>query len=221
MRPRALSHRGSIQASGYFFDTLLVPEMQARARILAIWQDGAKVYRIAQGLLLELPATQRIDCRAALGTPLVRENGLLLAAPLAADELKMLAAPLNSLVLVRGGIAEAHAVDEGMREETANWIDTSVFQIAAVRPLADAPDTPKLLAPPVVFDARAQLQGVPPASDELIGLLTMLQGRRDPLQSSGGFRDSSRRENIIATLLAPLTALFSSLVNGQIGRAHV
>src|SRR5918996_578580 len=59
IRPKALTHRGVVEAAAFFVDTSLNSPIEARRRALALWVPGAAVYREPGGWLIRLPAPRR------------------------------------------------------------------------------------------------------------------------------------------------------------------
>ncbi|MBC8103675.1 MAG: hypothetical protein H7Z41_13950, partial [Cytophagales bacterium] len=176
VRPRALVHRGVVEASGFWFDTRQTAPEETRKRILALWVPGAVVYRVADGLALCLPSPRTISTGLAPGVPLVQIGSLLAAAPLQPDEIKALAAPAGAMLLVRGGVATAYPLSPDQTEDPADWLAGEDFIALSVRSLGNTPPAPLLVAAPLGFDARARLEGVGPAAPELAQVLAALRG---------------------------------------------
>ncbi|MES1245734.1 MAG: bpX6 domain-containing protein [Acidobacteriota bacterium] len=182
--PRALVHRGVVEASGFLVDATLAGPLEARRRVVDLWVPGTAVYQVARGWLVRLPAPQRVACDLAPGLPLVAEKvapgGTLVGAPLDPVELRALDPPAGSVVRPRAGhtVAERHA--EADREDPAAWLDVEGFGFAPTSSLGAPPVQPRLSSPaPVEFDARTRLKGVPAAAPELAEVLAALS-RREP-----------------------------------------
>ncbi|WP_394824023.1 bpX6 domain-containing protein [Pendulispora albinea] len=135
-RPRRLVHRGSILASGFVLSTRVVGEDAARARILRL--EGADVFRVDHLLVVRLRTEARVHCDSSLGAPLVRYGQLHSPAPLEPDEVAMLrGAPLGdggdrraeAVVRIAGGLAAVVALEAGLREDVAQWLDVSAFAV--------------------------------------------------------------------------------------------
>jgi hypothetical protein len=132
-----------VLACGIAIDTLLVGEIEARARIIRLSQAataGSAAFRVGSALVLRLPAPVADDCAASVGTPLVRYGRLLAAAALVPDEEKALASFEDAVVLVAGGVATVTPLRDDIREDISQWIDVSEFGVVdAVLPLAGLP----------------------------------------------------------------------------------
>ena len=175
VRPRALKHRGTVDAAGFIFDTQLIGMAEARRRVLAVWTQGVQVFQLDDTLLVCLPASQQVSCDVAMGTPLVRSNSRLLAAPLAADELKALDAPGNSVVLVRGGVLVAIQLFDSISQHPADWLDVESFRVLQTSSLGAPPAAPRIAEEKLSFDARQKLDGVPSEVPELAEVLAALR----------------------------------------------
>ena len=195
VRPRALVHRGIVEAAGLWFDLPWLGVDEARRRILALWSPGTKIYRVADGLCVRWPAPRRIACDRALGLPLVAAGRILTAAPLAADELDKLTAmspPAGSLALVQGAVAVIEPLLDSVLESPETWCDVEVFAVIEMRSLGSQPDAPHIVAEPEPFDARERLDGVPPEAPELAELLAALRSGKTRGKASAHASDTSR-----------------------------
>jgi hypothetical protein len=178
LRPRALSYRGVIRAAGFYIDVALTGGHEARHRILAFWTPGSSVYRVGgNGLVLRLASPVVVECDQSPGVPLVHWQGSLYGAPLATDELKMVSAPMNSVVLVRGGAAIIEPLSDRQLERVETWIEVGSFVSIEVTSLGEEMAPPRMVAEKVEFDPRRQLDGVPPESPELNEVIAALRSR--------------------------------------------
>jgi hypothetical protein len=175
VRPRALKHRGTVDASGFVFDRRLIGIAEARRRVLAVWTQGAQVFQLDDALLVRLPSPQQVSCAAATGAPLVKSNDVLLAAPLAADELKAIDAPGNSVVLVRGGAIAVVPLFDSISQHPADWLDVELFKVIETSSLGAPPAAPRIAEEKPSFDARQKLDGVPSEAPELAEVLAALR----------------------------------------------
>jgi hypothetical protein len=161
VRPRALVHEGRHPAAALLLEAALVPEAEARRRILAAWQPGDRIHAIEGGLLHRFARPRSLVAGEAGGLLLVEERGLLLGLPLAAVERERLAAPPGVVVVARGG--EAVALEPGAALDPAAWLSLHV-PIVRVEPLGAPPAAPDP-APAPPDDLRVTL-GVPAPSME-------------------------------------------------------
>jgi len=182
VRPRALTHRGVVEASAFLVDAALAGPLEARRRILALWVPGATVYRDPLGWLIRLPSPRRVRCDRSPGLPLTAEKVVggraLVSAPFAADELRALDPPEGATVHLHAGVTRIERPVEADRVDPASWLDVAGFQVADAATLGPPPVEPQAHPPgPVAFDPRTRLKGVPPASPELAELLAALRSR--------------------------------------------
>ncbi len=143
--------RGRQLAHAVWFDPSLV--LDIRVRVLALWASGAELRACDDGLLLKLATPTRLDVGTAPGLVLIENGGLTCV-----DR----AAPVGSILLLRGGTIRTFVVAELPPVNPANWLDVSGFSVARVEPLGP----PAAPAPaPAGFDVRVALRR-PPTSVE-------------------------------------------------------
>src|SRR5918996_551997 len=144
IRPKALTHRGVVEAAAFFVDTSLNSPLEARRRALALWVPGAAVYREPGGWLIRLPAPRRVRAERSPGLPLTAEKAAagraLAGAPFAPDELRAIDPPEGATVRLRAGATRVERPAESDRVDPASWLDTAPFAVAP---------TPSPRAPPV------------------------------------------------------------------------
>jgi hypothetical protein len=175
VRPRALKFRGTVEAAGFLFDARLLGLAEARRRALAVWTQGAQVFRFDEVLLVRMPASHQVVCDKAIGAPLVKSNDVLFAAPFEADERKAIDAPPNSVVLVRGGEVVIVELYNSISEPPADWLDVERFAVVESASLGAPPAAPRLVEEKPDFDARKKLDGVPAEAPELAEVLAALR----------------------------------------------
>jgi serine/threonine protein phosphatase PrpC len=186
IRPRRAVHRGSVLASGLAVDTRLVPEAEARARILRLSVHNATAYRVGPFVIARFAEPARLDCAASGGAPLVRYGRLLSSAPLEPDEQAALDTPIESAVIVAAGLASAAPLDDAAREDMALWLDVSSFELVKhVRPLGGVAAEPEALIAVGDADVRAPL-GLPPLNEEAAEIARALAQRGGAGGGGGG-----------------------------------
>lgn len=174
LRLRHPIHRGSVLASALAFDLAHTDEATARRRILELSAQLDEVVRAGDVLIALLHTPLRVQSSAAVGAPLVRHGRLWTAAPLAPDELAALPAARAAVVLVAGGCARAHFLDELPREQLTAWLDLSMLECRFELESLGAPAAaPRLVLAEVQMEARRSL-GVAPLAGEGQGLLRSL-----------------------------------------------
>lgn len=172
-----------------------------RARVLAAWEPGARIFALRHGFVVLWPTPRRMACTDAPGMPLVLEGSVLSAGP------GLSAAPSGAtarkIVLPWQGALEVH--DLGVLEEIAvhQWLDVSV-PLTTVTPLGSPPAPPTLPAAPALRatfgrgppDPRAvrvaeALEGAAPVAKAPMlaraagGVLGWLRGRRGAPRATG------------------------------------
>jgi hypothetical protein len=182
VRPRALTHRGVVDAAAFFVSTALTGPVEARRRVLALWVPGASVYRDPRGWLIRLPEPRRVRSDQSPGLPLtlekVADGRALVSAPFAAEELRALDPPEGATVHLHGGVTRIERPAEADRVDPAAWLDVTAFAVTDPASLGAPPVEPKAHPPgPVAFDPRLRLKGVPPAAPALTALLAALRSQ--------------------------------------------
>lgn len=182
--PRALGWIGTHAFEALWLDRSLLGEDAARRRILSLWRPGVSVRSLAGGYLITLATPQQLDARRAPGLPLLRVQGRLLSVPLSPAEWDALAPPPGAVLLLRGGVIEAHNPDDAPTVQPARWLDLDALVPSVVAPLGDPPP------PPEVVEAARSLAsqlGILP-DDEAAALLAALEQRSsEPAPSGGGW----------------------------------
>ena len=67
IRPRAVTHRGNVHASGFIIGFDPVRPERAQRRVLTAWQTDARVYRLETALVLVLPEPVLVSVETAIG----------------------------------------------------------------------------------------------------------------------------------------------------------
>jgi MoxR-vWA-beta-propeller ternary system domain bpX6 len=185
IRPRHLAHRGTVIATGFAIDPVLVGVACARRRVLAVWTPGAVVREHGGLLVVTRLRPTRVRVALAPGAPLVEQLGMVVAMPLERDEAEAIASP-GAVVLVREGVAEVVPTGAMRVLDVAAWIDLTEFTVAEVEALAAPPVRAAIPAPPSA-DMRA-LAGIAAADRDaaavLAGLLSARQGGVVPVSLS-------------------------------------
>ncbi|HYU34290.1 MAG TPA: bpX6 domain-containing protein [Thermoanaerobaculia bacterium] len=190
-RPKAPAWRGVVDAAGFLVDAALTGETEARRRILALWEPGATVHRVARGWLIRLPRTRRVRCDQAPGLPLTAEKvpvgRALVSAPFTPEDLRAIDPPDGALVRLWAGDTLVERPSQEDRVDPAAWLDISAFVVTPMVTLGAPPVTPR---PPAreaaAFDLRARLRGVPPPAPELAEVLAALSRRKSGGAEAGG-----------------------------------
>ena len=220
LRPRALIHRGTISAIGFYVDARLIGGNEARRRILTLWTPGSSVYRIDNGLVIRFPSPVWIDCGNSPGLPLINLKGSLYGAPFASDELSGIGAPMNSIVLVRGGEAVVEPLPDKQLVDLESWIEVAAFDSVQVNSLGIELAPATLVSEKVEFDPRAQLDGVPPESPELAKVISALRSkvRKGTGEAREEFVESGlleRLQSLLVRVASGIRSLFTDLASGR------
>lgn len=203
VQPRQFVHRGSVLASGFLLRWELTGVHEARQRVLPLLRGGAQVKTTGDAFIVLLPEPLRVIAEESIGEPLVRNQRILTALPLDAEEIEQSGIPQDSVVFARAGELHTVQLTALADEDISSWIDTSEAAVAEVVSLGPPPQPPQFI--PVKFDAREDLPGVPPAAPELKQLL---QEIRQLKESSSPSRKS--RWNVSGAWTST-RALFDSL----------
>jgi hypothetical protein len=123
---------GMREVHAIWFDIGLLGDAQARVRVLAHWQTGARLHLTGGGYLLMLVKPMMADCRKLDGLALCKVDGVLASAPLADDERH--AVPPGACLLVRGAQVHAVATTKENEVDAGAWIDLSAIVVCT--PLA-------------------------------------------------------------------------------------
>lgn len=176
--------RGSQLVRALWFDCALLGEDEARRRLLAAWETGARAHRVEEGYLLVWKAARRLLCEGAPGLPLCEQDGVLASAPLLAAERAGVAS--GSAVLVRGASLHVHPLDAGTGIDPSCWLDLSALPVCVALAMPSAPQADFVAAAPQAApDVRSLLgAAVPPPSPERTAFLRAAaggarRGRRD------------------------------------------
>ena len=144
MTPERLLHKGTVTAAAFLFDTAFLGELEARRRVLALWEPGVRVSQSEDGALvatLARPVTLAVD--SAPGLPLIRERGHLLALPLTKREWEALRPSPECLIRAQSGMVTVLSLAELEPIEPADWLELEGLAFIATRPR---------IAPPPVSD---------------------------------------------------------------------
>jgi len=123
---------GSQPVRALWFDCALQGEDEARRRVLAHWETGARAYALHNGYLLEWRAPRRLLCEQLDGLPLCEHGGRLTSAPLLAGESAEIVP--GHVVLVQGATLHSFELGPQLRIDPSRWIDLSALVLCA--PLA-------------------------------------------------------------------------------------
>jgi hypothetical protein len=204
---------GMREIHAIWFDVALIGEAQARRRVLAWWQAGARLHRAADGYVLTLARPQYADCDTLDGLALCRVDGILSSAPLAADERH--AVPHGGCWLVRGAQALTFSLTAAEAIDPAAWIDLGAiaireplkFPVAKARATLDAPEESKSL--------RDILEGaIPPPSKRREEFLQAVQAQVHK-KKGGGIGRAAASAGMAAAAGAGLLAMFASMLFGR------
>ncbi len=202
MNPRRLVHCGNVNAAAFWIDESILGQETARLRILEM-AEVDEVRRVANGLFVRLRAPVRVTCARTPGVPLVMCRNLLLGAPLDDDEIDLLAAPRNSVVLVRAGQTIVVDPDSCPKEDLSSWIDLSAWNQMKVRPLGAILTSPGRAIETKEVNTR-EIAGIGPQPQEAKDILATLG--RAPQEVS-----TPNRSGWASSLLTSLSTWISSL----------
>jgi len=168
---------------GIWFDLDLLGEQEARRRVLAHWQAGARLHLAGGGYLLSLAHAKFADCGRLDGVALCKVDQILSSAPLATDEKHEV--PYGGCWLVRGAQAHAYQLADANRVDPAAWID--VGAIVLRKPLAMPASTPQVaLGEPDAHKSLREIleDTIPPPSKQRDAFLRHVQAAK-PSRAGG------------------------------------
>ena len=218
-------------ASGLLFDTRLLGEDRARARILGLEGSAFDVFRSGPDarasepraresgdgpwLIVRFAEDVRTSTHASSGTPLVRYGSIHASAPLEDDERSCIdgAHPGTVVVVVEGAIASVVLLDEDSRIDISEWLDVTAFEtVEDVQSLGAPPTAPVFRLAPEYRDVRKALQ-MAPLEARGAALLEALREQR-AARTEGSRRQAPERGAASRglSLLARVTLAVSSLL---------
>ncbi|MCP4873367.1 MAG: hypothetical protein GY898_32145 [Proteobacteria bacterium] len=218
-RPHHLVHRGSVEASGFVLDADLLGVEVVQRRVLSRWRPGTRVLQQGPTTLLLLREPARVRRIDAPGEPLVPDEELLTAAPIAAED----AATASAGVVARprGGVWEIVPRASFEPVDPASWIDVDRFQTAALTALGGAPRAAVLAPPEPDASARAVFDEVPeldPDAAAAIAEFVDPEASRGAKPAGGGGGLGAALGSLAAPFVSLLDRLFGSR-GGEAGQA--
>jgi hypothetical protein len=196
-------HRGSQMVRGLWFDCALQGETEARARLLAAWETGARAYRVQDGYLLEWKRARRLHCDSAPGLPLCEQDGVLASAPLLPHERAGIAP--GSVALVLGAAVHVHVLAPELRIDPSLWLDVSMLPLCVALAMPPGPEAGFVVsAPQAADDVRAALgDAVPaPSARRAEFLRRAQQAREQPTGRATGLLGAAAAATLAAAALA-------------------
>jgi hypothetical protein len=167
---------------GFVINPDLIGLEKARNRILSLWEPGVAVYSLDVGLAVKLPHPIRVDSRRSPGMPLTQDGSLLVGLPLSSAEVDALSPGSGSIVVAKAGVASAARLESGCLEQPELWLDVDDYGIVETASLGSPPAEPRLAVESTDFDARTNMEGVPPESDNLREFLKEIKRQRSTNQ---------------------------------------
>lgn len=220
VRPRYLVHRGLHEASGVLLDAVLLGGTKMRARALALWAPGVRVFAVDGGLLVAFPRPRQLDAAAAPGHLLIERRGLMLAAPLSGPELDTIGAPPGTIVAVRAG--RAIVIARGEELDPSAWLGLEPEWVP-VEPLGSAAPAPAPPAPPPRPDVRHTLgvgAAAPGAARAAVAIVSAIVRPGVQTAAAGGARARGPLERALAAIGARVREELSlaAYALGSLGR---
>lgn len=176
-----LTHRGTVSAAGFLFSAKILSESEMRRRVLRLWQSDAKIFRRGADLILIFPENFRVDCRRAVGLPLVRSGEVLTSFPLRTKDFDDLQTNGESIVTAVGNRVEIFPTNELKIENVEDWFDLSDFQIVETKTLGEVQTKPLIVEKSAPVNLREELKDVPAADNELAEILQILKQKRQEI----------------------------------------
>jgi hypothetical protein len=222
IRPRAVVHRGSVEAFGLLVAVEPIGGRAAVRRVLDAWRPGTRTWTTPYGLVVAWPEPRRARAADAPGALLVRlgpDARVLSAVPLMPSELEALAPAPGALVLVRGGEAVSEVL--GAEVDPASWLDVGAVALEHAAPLARPVQQPVHVGETATEEGveralRAPVGGAPAVRAGVVQALT--GARREETDSlsraregrMGGWRFVAAMGSVVARVLFALFARAAS-----------
>lgn len=179
-----LTHRGTVRAAGFLFSARILSPPEMRRRIFGVWQQGAKIYRFREDLIMIFPESVSIDCRRAPALPLVAYGPVYASFPLEktdADELKESEPAL--LLSIEGALEKVLLTDLEI-ELPERWLDTASFHAVEAATLGEIRLTPVIVERSAALDLRGELKNVPGESEKLSEILEVLRRKKAEMDAA-------------------------------------
>ncbi len=180
---QAWIHCGVVRAHGIAILRDTLPLAQARARTMANWSDGCRVFDCDDTWLVVFPVARRLDCDSADGAPLVHYGALLSSLPLSNEEQNALCRQESAIpdrespshiLWRRHGHLHCESIQALSEMDPATWIDVRSLRLQSASSLAPPPPDIKILEELESTDLRSSL-GVGEADAERAEVLAALQ----------------------------------------------
>ncbi len=207
-----LTHRGTVAAEGFVLSAKLTPESEMRRRVLALWQTNTKVYRRGDDLIVLLPQSFRVDCRRAVGSPLVRYGDILSSFPLRKNDLENFANSGETIVLLNEGVVGTVSIRDLQTEAAENWFDISGFQIVETETLGEVETKPVIVEKVETINLRGELKAIPEADQEMAEILQTLKRKRDEIAKAKNNR-TTYNGNVSGSITEGLSSIFDTFKN--------
>ena len=173
-----LTHRGTVVGEGFLFSAKLLPEPEMRRRVLLLWRPGARIFRHSEFVFLQFQQSFRIDCRRALGLPLVRFNQVLSSFPLSAADFVRFKDLNEAIVFFRAGELQTIELQALAIENIETWFDVADFEIVTTETLGEIQTKPVLLEKVTEVNLRQGLKTIPQADAEMFEILKALRQKK-------------------------------------------
>lgn len=177
-----LTHRGTVSAEGFLFSAKILTTDEMRRRVISGWQNGAKVFRYGENLIVLFPKSFRVDCRRAVGLPLVRYGEILSSFPLKKSDLEFFENADETIVLSIEGRIERLSIRDLETEKVEDWFDVSAFRIVETETLGEVKTKPVVVEKIESIDLREELKDVPKADAEMAEILNILKQKKDEIE---------------------------------------
>lgn len=191
LRPRAVVHRGHVEAHGLLVDKSLQPLVQIHARILAEHRPGTVVHDLGRHYAVIWPQPRRVEARASVGEALVRVgDGCFSACALDPREREQLErSSVERIAWAEGGVLQLTASSSATRVDLGAWLELDGFAIVDVHHLGPPPRRIELIEVPAA-DAEALFGDAWPEPDPERGQIIEALERRRAARASASAEGS-------------------------------
>ncbi|MFO0684170.1 MAG: bpX6 domain-containing protein [Sandaracinus sp.] len=167
---------GSHEATGLVVGGLGTREAARRARVIALWEPGARVHAIdADRLVVRFATARRMRSEHAPGMLLVAAHGISSTSPLAPGWLAEREVPREGIVIAEAGRLVVRTPTERDACDPADWIDLSGVHMKRAAPLGPEP-APAVVPTSAATSARDALGDHIPSREGVPDSLAAIAG---------------------------------------------
>ena len=182
------SPKGWVNSHGFYFDNS-ISEQQVKIRILELWSDQSKLFRINDCYILLEPNIKHVFVEKSLGSPLIRQFGVLSNVILNASNEIPITSNVQNFILAKSGSLQKIELNNELTFDPSVWINLSNYheQITDTLGFIKKPQIKKKLHKITIRETlnEASLQDSPELKQTLKNLDKVSQGEYKTGSSRG------------------------------------